>query len=343
VKRPAIAVTACAALFAGLALAAAAGSTEPADGWIVDAMAAPSNVSYTGTVEVVRFGGHGSEASMYRIEHRAPNLTQRLYTSPENLRGDEVVTRGTESYAVDVRRHRVVETKNEASDDQIARDDNYLLLRANYRAVAQGTQSVDGHDVQTVALINNYTRASTLLVRIDTATKLVLDKQQFAADGSMLSEVRFEDVNYGQSIPDGDFAVPDGYPTVKGVNVGKPSDDVAGVARRVGFSARCPKTLTDGFSAVEGSVIHPRRTPALHVLYSDGIRTVSLFESSGAPAPDFQDLRPAQTTIAGHDALYAERGPTDLLTWNDGTLQYTLVGDLRIDELSRIAANLMQT
>ncbi|MGA8534830.1 MAG: DUF4367 domain-containing protein [Candidatus Tumulicola sp.] len=328
------------ALAASLSLASAAPNDEPADGLIFDAITAPSTVSYTGTVEVVSIGDQGSEASVYRIEHRAPNLTQRRYLSPARLHGDSIVSRGERSYFVDVRRHRVLQTENQAANDQIARDDNYILLRANYRAVKQSQESLDGRQVRDVALINKYTNHITMLVRIDEQTKLVLDKQQFAADGSLVAEVRFESVRFTSDIPDADFGVPKAYAAVRGPTFDEASKDVARVVRDAGFRARGPKFLPDGFSPVEGHMIEVRRVPTLHLLYSDGIRTVSLFENTGDAGVDFQSLHSRSVSISGHDARYAEQGPNTLLTWNDGPLCFALIGDLRLDELQRIADSL---
>jgi negative regulator of sigma E activity len=329
-----------AAFAASLSLASAAPNDEPADGLVFDAMTAPTTVSYTGTVEVVSIGNQGSEASVYRIEHRAPNLTERLYMSPPRLRGDSIVIRGEQSFFVDVRRHRVLQTENDAANDQIARDDNYILLRANYRAVKQSAESFDGRDVRSVTLINKYTNHVTMLVRIDEQTKLVLDKQQFASGGSLVNEVRFESVRYTSDIPDADFSLPKEFASVRGPTFGEPSKDVAQVVRGAGFPARGPKFLPDGFSPVEGHMIDVKSTPTLHLLYSDGIRTVSLFENAGDAGLDLQPLHPQPASISGHAARYAEQGPNALLTWTDGPLHFALVGDLRLDELQRIAASL---
>ncbi|MBV8371813.1 MAG: hypothetical protein JOY69_01010, partial [Candidatus Eremiobacteraeota bacterium] len=294
-----------AALAASLSLARAAPSDEPADGFVFDAMTAPSSVSYTGTVEVVGIGNQAAQASVYRIEHRAPNLTQRLYMSPPRLRGDSLITRGERSYFVDVHRHRVLQTENDAANDQIARDDNYILLRSNYRAVKQSQESFDGRQVRGVALINRFTNHVTMLVRIDEDTKLVLDKQQFASDGSLVSEVRYESVRYTSEIPDTDFNLPRAFETVRGPTYDEASKDVAEVVRDAGFPARGPKFLPDGFSPVEGHMIAVKGVPTLQLLYSDGIRTVSLFENTGATTVDLNPLHPQTAAIAGHSASYA--------------------------------------
>lgn len=323
-----------------LSLASAAPGDEPADGWVFDAMVAPQSVSYVGSVQAVSIANDGSQAYVYRIEHRAPNLTLRTYLSPPRLRGDEIVTRGQQSSFVDVRHRRVQASDNAAADDQIARDDNYLLMRANYRAVKRSAESFDGRQVRDVALINKYTNRVTMFVRIDEQTKLVLDKQQFASDGSMIDEMRFEDVRVNSVVPDADFSVPHDFAVVPGPSFGVPSKDVSEVVRSAGFSARVPTFLPDGFSPVDGHVIAVKRIPTLHVLFSDGIRTVSLFESSGSADLDLRPMHPRTVSVSGHDARYAEQGPTALLAWADGSLHFALLGDLRLEELKRIAASL---
>ncbi|HEY1653630.1 MAG TPA: DUF4367 domain-containing protein [Candidatus Tumulicola sp.] len=322
---------------ASLALASAAPPDEPADAFVYDAITAPTKVSYAGTVEIVNIGDNQTQASVYRIEHRAPDLTQRLYMSPPSLHGDLVVSQGDRSYFVDVRRHRVVRTENDASNDQIARDDNYLLLRANYRAVKQPAESFDGRQVRAVALINKFTSRTTMVVRIDEQTKLVLDKQQFASDGSLISETRFQEVRYSGDLPAADFSVPKAYPLVSGPTFGDPSKDVPAVARTVGFAAQVPKVFPGGFSPVEGQAIAVKGVRTLQILYSDGIRTISLFENAAGPGLDLQHMNPRKISVASRPALYAERGQTTLLIWDDGAIHYSLVADLPIAELQKIA------
>ena len=329
----------CGALVAGLSSAGATGE-ESADGLVYDAMAAPATVSYAATVQMVRIGNDGSQASVFHVEHRAPNQTVRRYTSPSALAGDYVITKGVATYSVDVKRRRVVAGKNDAVNDQIAIDNNYLLLRQNYRAVKRGAESIDGRDVVDVALINRYTHKTTVMVKIDTVTKVVLDKQQFAGDGSLLAETRFEDVSFGGSMPDADFAVPRDYANVSGPTFPTPSDDPHAITANAGFAAREPRFLPEGFSPVEGSIVTLRGVRTLHVLYSDGLRTVSLFENDASAALNMNGLRPQATTIAGGPADYAESGPTTVLAWRDRSLRYALVGELELTELKRIAGSI---
>jgi negative regulator of sigma E activity len=339
VKRFSLLMACCGALVAGLT-SAAARSEEPPDALVYDAMAAPATISYAGTVQTVRVGNAGSQAAVFRIEHRAPNQTVRRYTTPSAMSGDYVITKGVQTYSVDVKRHRVVVGKNDAVNDQIAIDNNYLLLRQNYRAVKRGAESIDGRDVVDIALVNKYTHRTIVIVKIDVETKLVLDKQQFAADGSLLAETRFEAVAFGGTVPDADFAVPQDYPNVNGPSFASPSDDPHAVTASAGFAAREPKFLPDGFSPVEGNIVSLRGVRTLHVLYSDGLRTVSLFESTASATLSMNGLHPQATTVGSGRADYAETGPTTLLFWRDGNLRYALVGELELAELKRIAGSI---
>ena len=333
------------ALLAGTLTLANASQPSPSlpagspDAFLFEAASAPATVSYTGTVEVMRIGSRSAEASVYRIEHRAPDLTRRVYTSPSSLEGDSVVSNGDVSFAIDARRHRIVETRNDAADDSIAHDANFVLLRDNYRVVRKGAQIFDGRRTIDLMLINKHTGRATMLVRIDQASKIVLDQQEFAPDGSLVSELRFDDVTFGPAAPAADFALPKPYALVRGPIFGEPSEDLDRVDRSAGFAAHEPRSLPGGFSCVGGNLIDLRGILTVHVLYSDGIRTVSLFENAKASTVDVTRLQPQTIQIAGRSAEYAEDGSTALIAWSDGSLYYTLVGEFGLVDLRRMAAS----
>ena len=313
---------------------------EPADALVFDAISAPASVSYTGVVESIRIGTEGSDVSVYRIEHLAPALTGHFYTTPASLHGDEVITQGKRGYWVDARRRRIVQSSNGAVNDEIAFADNYILMRANYEAVEQPDESFDGRSVDVVALLNKYTHRSTLLLRIDRQTKLVLDKQEYGPDGALVDEVRFESVRYTANIASSDFSLPKTFSRVDGPRFAQPSDDVNRVLRSAGFNTRDPKFLPEGFSPVEGKLVAIQGVRTVHLLYSDGIRTVSLFENATASGLEMTRMHPQATTVSGRPAQYAENGETTLLAWSGPGLHFVLVGELSLGELQRIAASI---
>jgi negative regulator of sigma E activity len=307
------------------------------DATLQAAIAASSTVSYTGIVQVTRIGNRSSEAAVYRIEHRPPDLTRRVYSAPSSLAGDSVVSNGQLCFSIDARRHRIVETRNDAAGDSMALNANFALLRENYRVVRRGEEMFDGRHTVDLMLVNKLTGRTALVVRLDKSSNLLLEKKEFAPDGALVSELRFEEIRFTRAIPPADFALPKPYTLVRGPIFGAAFENLDRVAHDAGFASFIPRSLPDGFSAVEGNVVEFRGVPTVHLLYSDGIRTLSLFENAKPSALELTRFEPKTLIVAGRSAQYAEDGATALLTWNDGALYYTLVGELGLAELQRIA------
>jgi negative regulator of sigma E activity len=327
-------------LAAATSIAGATTTSEAPDALVADAMEAPSHVSYFGTVELVKVGAHGAESSVFDIEHRAPDRTRKTFSAPASVGGDSIVLVGNRSYDIDLKRSRIVASENDALTDPASLSANYLLLRRNYVAVAKGDELFAGRPANVLALVSDYNHHSMVVVRIDRVTKLVLDKEQFSADGTLVGEMRFVRVKYAGSMPDADFALPSGLTQVAGPKRGVPSEEIDSLVAHAGFAAHNPKFLPLGFSPVEGSIVTIQGVRTLHLLYSDGIRTVSLFENVKAPATDLSRYHAQATRVAGRDGQYAEAGPTTILTWTNGDLNCALVGEMQLDELQKIAASI---
>lgn len=303
------------------------------------AIEAPTRVSYVGEVQNLDIGEAQSEASVYRIEHLAPGLTRCWYLAPRSLFGDSVIVRGDTTYNVDVRRNRLIVDQNDAIDDQVALDDNFELMDRNYRIVSAPDETVAARPAHVVLLVNRHTGGTTMRVYIDAQTGLVLQKERFAANGSLTSQIRFEQLRYTAAIPKAVFSLPAGLQRVKGRAHGPPSSDIASMVRAAGFSAKSPRYLPDGFVPVTGDVADVSGVRTLHLLYSDGIRTISLFENARGSAVDMSHYKVSTVRVGDDTANYVEQGPLTLLAWYGNGLHYAMVGELSRDELVRIASS----
>ena len=305
------------------------------------AIDAPKHLTYSGEVQVLRFGENKSEAAIYRIEHRAPNLTRRWYLAPSGLYGDSIISRAEQTYSIDVKRSRVVVAEDDSIDDQVAEDDNFDILSANYKASFAPDERFIGRPVKVVVLTNDFTGQTTMRIRIDAQTNLVLDKEVYAEDGSISAQTKFEKIHFGTDIPPAIFDIPAGLARVNGSTRALPSSDIQRVLASAGFKAMGPKYLPEGFTPIEGDVIDIKGTRTLHLLYSDGIRTVSLFQHQGNTTLDFAKFKAYATKVEKHDAQYVEEGETTLLSWSGSGLHFTLVGELTLKELQRIGASVV--
>jgi negative regulator of sigma E activity len=331
---------ALAVIAGGLAFASARPTADPAETLLLAAIAAPSSVSYVGVVESVRMGSRQSEASVYRVEHLAPDLTRRVYTAPAALAGDCVVSKRELVFSVDPKRRRIVETRNDAVDDSSALTVDQALLRQNYGVTRTGSESYDGRPAVDLDVINKHTHRIAMVLRIDAATKIVLDQEEFAPGGTLAVVQRFEEIRYASQLPLADFALPNHYSLVQGAALEELSGRPDRVARNAGFAAREPRALPDGFGPVEGNLVEMHGVRTVHLLYSDGLRTVSLFESATASTLEATGLEKRSLRVAGRNAEYAEDGATALLAWSDGTLYYTLVGEVGLIDLPRLAESI---
>lgn len=331
----------CAALL-GAPWTAGAQGTQNANILLRASIEAPQHLSYAGQLENVQFGSSKSEATIYSIEHKAPDLTRRTYIAPQALYGDWIVTRGTQSYTVDVKKHRVIVANNAILEDQIALDDNFGLLTANYRAVLGPSETIAGRSALVLLLMNRYTGQMTMRLWIDKETHLVLERVNYAANGSVTHHMRFDQIRYTRDLPGAMFSQPNlaGFAVSRGLDHGSLSNNISSVVQTAGFTARAPRYLPEGFSPVAGDVSDIKGVRTLHLLYSDGIRTISLFENARGAAADLSHFKIQSAKVSNHDAQYVEDGPTRLLTWTEESgLHYALVGELSQKEMARIASS----
>lgn len=312
----------------------------PAADLLRSAMIAPRLVSYVGEVQVLRIGRQRSNVAIFRVEHKAPDFTRRWYVAPQGLYGDSIVRRSGALYSIDVKRERVV-VSQDTDDDGTPGQGNYGLLTSNYDVAYAPDENVDGRAVHVVVLNNKFTGQTTMRLHIDAKTHLVLERQVYAANGSLISQMRIEEIRYTNTIPDGVFDIPSNLKRVAAPSRTAESTDVQQVIASAGFDARVPKYLPEGFTPVAGDVVSIKNVPTLHLLYSDGIRTVSLFQNEKDAAVDLSRYRASAAKVADHPARYVEDGPTTLLAWSDGARHFALVGDLSLAELEKIGASVL--
>jgi negative regulator of sigma E activity len=306
-------------------------------------MTAARAVSYVAQMQTIRWGPSGATASITKVEHLAPDQTHRIYLAPQEVYGDSVVIRGPEMTSYDNKHQKVVVSRGPIYDVQTTANDNFGLLVANYRPVVGNPEAIAGRSALPCSLVNRYTGERVMRIWIDVETKLVLQKETYHANGTIGSRTQFEQIRYTKDISPQVFAtpVPSGYAIVKGRESGSPSTDLERVLKEAGFTPAGPHYLPEGFTIVSADVVRMRGVKTLHLLYSDGVRTLSLFENAVNAAADFGGLKPIATKVEDHDAYYVNDGPTTLLSWKESGLMLALVGDLDIKELKAIAASVI--
>ncbi len=309
---------------------------------IVSAAAAPKHISFVGQMVSIRSGQTRSSAVVSKIEHRAPDETRRTYLTPRDMYGQFVISRGAMSWNVDPVRKRVVVTENKAAIDPVAVVDDIAMVDGNYRAVRTASDVVADRKVDVVDLVSRYTGERVMRLWIDTQTHVVLGKEAYHSDGSLAWRMRYDDIRYTDGIPAAIFTgtAPAGFQTVQGRSYHRPQM-LPGAVPDAGFKPITPRYLPDGFALIGADVSQVKGVRNLHLIYSDGIRTLSLFETATDRAIDFTGMKAQRTRFEDHDAQYVHDGPTTLLAWREHGLAFALVGDLELKELTQIATSVI--
>ncbi len=333
-----------------VAAAAVATLTVPAAGAEPDAGAllrasitAPQTVSFVGQLQTIRFSPNRASATIVHIEHLAPDRTRRGFIAPQSLYGDYIITQGITTWEFDTRHARVITSQNPLLDTAVAGTDSMHLVTANYRPILGPRQTIAGHPVISLDLINKFSGERTLRVWIDAKTNLVLKKELYHTNGSLASQTRFEELRYTDRIPKDLFTmtIPPGFTQIAGHDYIAPSSDVEGLVRDAGFRPVGPRDLPDGFALISGTIGNVGGVRTLHLNYSDGLRTISMFENAKGAGPVFGQQRPHGVKLGATDAQYIEDGSTTLIAWKDHGLNLTLVGGLTLNELLGIAKSVV--
>jgi negative regulator of sigma E activity len=343
VRRLATAFAIAASLLPAAGMAAPTPAPIDWNAVVREALDAPRRISYVGQLQTIRWGERSASATIQRVEHLAPASTRRTFLAPEALYGEYDITLGTTTTKIDPKQRRVMISENPASDNLITQSTSIALLAANYRAVPGQLESVAGRPATSVSLVSRYTGERMMRIWIDSETKVVLAKEAYHPDGSLSWRSRFDEIRFTNEIPSGVFSasIPAGFVEVEGRRFADMSDDLERTMNEAGFKAVNPRRLPEGFRMIGAENSTFRGLRNLHLLYSDGIRTLSLFENNADSEPDFGGVKPSLTHFEGHDAWYVKDGPTTLLTWHEHGLAFALIGDLDLKKLTAVAISVV--
>jgi len=339
-------VSSAAGLLASLVLVGSAvpvGAGTDLETLLLAGIDSPRSTSYVGQFESVRFSSNRAAATIVKIDHLAPDRTRRWYVAPESLYGDYVISNGPTAFAFDTHRSKLTVVDKTEPSDVFATGDVRRVLQ-NFRPLSSGNDDiVADRPTQSIVLVNKYTGERALRLWLDRETHLVLKREAYHGNGSVASQGRFEAIRFTGAIPAALFdpKAPAGYTRVAGLTLQPASTDVDRAIAGAGFTPIEPKRLPQGFAVVGGEVTTVAGIRTLQLVYSDGLRSLSLFENARGAAADFGSLQPHQMRFENHAAQYVEDGPTTLITWTEAGRHFALVGDLLRPELVAIAKSVV--
>lgn len=273
------------------------------------AHAADGQVSYRGIkVACISVGGR-SVTSQMQITHLKPDMTRTQYSSPKVLAGVVVVQRGRGAWRYSPR-EKTWDQLHNATSTQADPDLSFAL--ANYSVRLLGSAKAQGlrRDAWVVLATPKRAGEPTVRVWIDKKTYLTLRTQTEKPGGGVTSSSTFTSLTVNPAgIRASLFAVP---------MKAKPTATVG----RLDFRVAKPKYMPKGYKLVGQSRDKVSGHSCVHLQFSNGVNTISLFERRSAgnsKAPKVPDRF------------------VSVMTWTRHQVLFTLIGELPRAELQKIA------
>ncbi len=229
---------------------------------------ADTRADYAGTKVIRSFYGGKARDRTVRIYHRRPDSTRIEFISggPSSA---PILQRGERHY---------VPTSGRGArgfrPDRIAGRTDLLLENYGVRRIKW--EQVAGVPAVVLSIEPRHAGNPRKVVWIEPRSGLPLKTQVFGGDGQLRHESFYQDIDFRPSFSDTLFEVPAGYqelPTPQAV--------------QLDFTARRPRVAPPGYQLVRTSTFRGRDNRVVHHMhYSDGLGTVSVFETRNTPGSE---------------------------------------------------------
>jgi peptidoglycan/xylan/chitin deacetylase (PgdA/CDA1 family)/outer membrane lipoprotein-sorting protein len=306
--------------------------------WLQSAAIAPLHVSYQGTktVTVWTIGGQ-AQASQVRIFHEAPNRTRLEYVPAGNQPERIVVITGDTAVEFVPPRNQYIRRPARGVDEEAFAREILPQISKNYDVRFEPTSSVAGRVTRVLDVEGKFPGRPRLRAWVDVETHLILRFERYGPSGVLREASAFLNIRMNPLLsPDLFTVVPPAGAQVQTRPSNPGRMTIEEIARRVRFRPQIPAYVPPGYHLAGSRVSTIRGAPTATFAFTDGISTLTLFESRGpiAAPPNGRRVR-----IGSEEGTVVARGVATLLHWNSGGIAFTLVGDLSQDELVRVASS----
>ena len=250
------------------------------------------------------------------------------YTFPADTSGRIVYSDGNTQWQVEPNRNLLAATDLIPESEQNERDTEDLLAQ-NYRiALVSDEEKIEGRCAYLLELLPRQEGKSSQKRWIDRETFKTLRVETHYPDGILARMIAYSVVALPAQVAPSDFAPPANL-KLRRVTASGTSQTFATRNTEVaaqGLGLRAEGALGFRLTQIASSSVESAKTA--HLLYSDGIESVSVFvQNGGAPAltnaPGWHSV-----TINGKPAFENLDGHLDAIVWTQGKYRYTAVSHL---------------
>lgn len=326
-------------LISGALGAVSARAAEPGVEQVLQrALAADATQTYRGTMLLFTWATGAGEATVVTVSHRAPGQSRLEYLNSRREPFLVVVDDGVHHWEF-YPGGRKATVEASAGEPGFGNGQSLDLLRHNYNLQDGGRGELAGRAVNIVELVARGCRLPSQRLWIDQKTGVVLRTEQYRSDGSLVSLSVYTSFEPVKSLPDELFRikVPEGVRVATDFEPSAPLKDLSAAS---GIAIRLPAELPSGFVYAGATIAEEKDGRIAHLRFTDGLGVISLFEREAQPLTRYRlaGSRPVELK-AGRGWLSEECG-SYVLNWTSGGVNFTLIGELPIEALVRVANSL---
>jgi outer membrane lipoprotein-sorting protein len=272
---------------------------------------APRRVSYRGFKTATVYLKGCPTTAILKVVHLKPDKTRTEYFTPALLAGVIVIENGSELWRYNPQENEWEPIHVRSINRQFYSGDQHIrTISNNYDVRLIGTDSVAGRPAYVIQAIPKYQGESIRRLWIDREFFLIMGTQIEKPNGLVVSSSRFTELQFNPDDISAAIFKPGGH--VKSV----PNDE------SVNLQPMKPTYIPKGYRLVGISHLIADRCRSLHMKFSNGINTISLFQH-----------RSDRKTYCKR----TDKTTSGILTWQRSGMQFTLIGDLPRAELQKIA------
>ncbi len=308
------------------------------------AVLAPFRHSFVGTMLNITWSDGSPESRVIKTFHGWPDRNRWEYLDSEGNPAFIIINNGGKQWEISLADRTVYVNDDGVGCCQLEEVPAELTrLFHNYRAICNGSAVIAGRETSIFALHPLHAGNPITMLWIDVDTGIVLRLERYSPDGDLLelrSYTSFELVEeldpslfiYSPSIRD------------KVVHIEHPQlpEQVISLQKQLGERIRYPTSLPPGYQFSKGRVLSRfRPADTVQLQFADGLNSISVFQTfypdtrslrQGSPAMEATKLLMDET-----EAFLVQAGEGYVLTWHKGNVTYSIVGNLAVQELKRLA------
>ncbi len=320
------------------ALGTSARALPSADELLDSALAAPA-AAYRGRVLVVQWYGRAPDGSLrtraseLAVAVKPPDRVRRELLAPDGSVERVLVSDGSRERATLCRTGRtVVAQVPGAGETDAAPEARREILRRNYELIVGTAAPVAGREVWRLSFVPKSAGKARLALWIDKDSKTILRVKRWLPGRPFARDSQFLVFEPGAELDDSLFRVDAATAEIAAAH--PPSPLTMAELRAKG--AAMPEGLPGGFAFESGAALKVRGSVVLQARYTDGLSTLSLFQT------DRPVHLPKNASVpAGRNPLpgpLSASAAGKIMQWRSGRRHFVMMSDVSRALMGKIAA-----